>query len=94
VKLFSEREATRATIDPQQVVIIVDDDESIRMALTYLFRSLDLEVKVFSSATEVLASALPDVPRCLVLDVRLPGLSGLELQETLARAGIRIPIVL
>ena len=56
--------------DPQQVVLVVDDDESMRVALTYLFRSMKLVVKVFSSASELLDSKLPDVASCLVLDIR------------------------
>ena len=79
--------------DPQQVVLVVDDDESMRVALTYLFRSMKLAVKVFSSASALLDSKLPDVASCLVLDIRLPGVSGLEFQDVLAKAGIHIPII-
>ncbi|MGL4441608.1 MAG: response regulator transcription factor, partial [Bosea sp. (in: a-proteobacteria)] len=79
--------------DPQQVVIVVDDDESMRVALTYLFRSMKLAVKVFSSASQLLDSKLPDVASCLVLDIRLPGVSGLEFQDVLAKAGNHIPII-
>jgi FixJ family two-component response regulator len=79
--------------DPQQVVLVVDDDESMRVALTYLFRSMKLAVKVFSSASELLESKLPDMASCLVLDIRLPGVSGLEFQDVLAKAGIHIPII-
>lgn len=75
------------------VVFVVDDDESMRVALTYLFRSMNLDVEVFGSAAELLQSKLPDVPSCLVLDIRLPGVSGLEFQDNLAKAGIHIPIV-
>jgi FixJ family two-component response regulator len=78
---------------PQHVVFVVDDDESMRVALSYLFQSMNLPVKVFTSAAELLESKLPDIPRCLVLDIRLPGVSGLEFQDVLAKAGIRIPIV-
>jgi FixJ family two-component response regulator len=77
----------------QQIVLVVDDDESMRVALTYLFRSMNLDVKVFSSAAELLQSKLPDVACCLVLDIRLPGVSGLDFQDVLARAGIHIPII-
>jgi FixJ family two-component response regulator len=77
----------------ESVVFVVDDDQSMRVALTYLFRSMNLDVEVFGSATELLQSKLPDVPSCLVLDIRLPGVSGLEFQDNLAKAGIRIPIV-
>jgi FixJ family two-component response regulator len=79
--------------EPQPMVFVVDDDQSMRVALTYLFRSMDFDVTVFGSAPELLQSKLPDVPSCLVLDIRLPGVSGLEFQDTLAKAGIHIPIV-
>ncbi|MGD9507380.1 MAG: response regulator transcription factor [Geminicoccaceae bacterium] len=75
------------------LVIVVDDDESIRAALSSLFRSVGLQVKLIASAGELLQSTLPDVESCLVLDVRLPSLSGLDLQARLAEAEIRIPIV-
>jgi FixJ family two-component response regulator len=75
------------------MVFVVDDDEGVRRALANLFHSVDLNVQVFGSAAELLQSKLPDVASCLVLDIRLPGLSGLDLQNELARAGIRIPII-
>lgn len=78
---------------PQHMVFVVDDDESMRVALSYLFQSMNLPVKVFTSAAELLKSNLPDIVSCLVLDIRLPGVSGLEFQDVLAKAGIRIPIV-
>jgi FixJ family two-component response regulator len=74
-------------------VFIVDDDEGVRFALVNLFESIDLDVQVFSSAVELLRMQLPDVPSCLVLDVRLPGLSGLDLQKELAKASIQVPII-
>jgi FixJ family two-component response regulator len=80
-------------VKSEQIVFVVDDDPSMRAALTNLFRSMSLDVKVFSSATELLQSELPHIPSCLVLDIRLPGVSGLEFQDSLARAGIHIPIV-
>jgi FixJ family two-component response regulator len=76
-----------------QIVFVVDDDQSMRVALTYLFRSMEFDVRVFGSAAELLASKLPDIASCLVLDIRLPGVNGLEFQDTLAKAGIHIPIV-
>ena len=79
--------------DPQPIVLVVDDDPSMRVALTYLFRSMNLNVEVFASASEFLAAKLPDVPSCLVLDIRLPGVNGLEFQDKLAKAGMQIPIV-
>ncbi|MDB6086519.1 MAG: DNA-binding response regulator [Gammaproteobacteria bacterium] len=75
------------------VVFVVDDDLSIRDALSTLIRSVGIEVRGFASAAEFLAAALPEVPTCLVLDVRLPGISGLDLQRELARAGVHIPII-
>jgi FixJ family two-component response regulator len=84
---------TRDRPKPQEMVIVVDDDESMRVALAYLFRSMDIDVMVFKSAAEVLSSKLPDIPCCMVLDVRLPGVSGLEFQDQLARNGVPIPIV-
>jgi FixJ family two-component response regulator len=77
----------------EPTVIVIDDDESIRRALTNLFQSVGLRVEVFSSATELLRTKLPNVASCLVLDVRLPGLSGLDFQSELAKAKIHIPIV-
>jgi len=79
--------------EAEEMVLVVDDDESLRVALTYLFQSMNLPVKVFASTAELLSSKLPDVVSCLVLDIRLPGVSGLEFQDVLAKAGIRIPIV-
>src|SRR4030088_2772647 len=79
--------------EPQHIVFVVDDDESMRVALTYLFQSMSLHVKVFSSAAELLKSKLPDMASCLVLDIRLPGVNGLEFQDVLAKEGIHIPIV-
>lgn len=75
------------------VVVVVDDDEGVRTALNNLFQSVGLDVQLFASAVELLGCKLPDVPSCLVLDVRLPGLSGLDLQTDLAKAGIQIPII-
>jgi FixJ family two-component response regulator len=76
-----------------QIVLVVDDDPTVRKALTYLFQSMELPVKAFATASELLDSKLPDLPSCLVLDIRLPGSSGLEFQEVLAKAGVQIPIV-
>src|SRR6202047_3555460 len=80
-------------IKSEQIVLVVDDDESMRVALTYLFGSMNLAVQAFSSAAGLLQSELPNIASCLVLDIRLPGVSGLEFQDTLAKAGIHIPIV-
>jgi FixJ family two-component response regulator len=78
---------------PQHIVFVVDDDESMRVALTHLFQSMNLPVKALSSAAELLKSKLPDIASCLVLYIRLPGVSGLEFQDVLAKAGILIPII-
>jgi FixJ family two-component response regulator len=72
---------------------VVEDDASVRRALSNLFQSVGLAVEVFGSASEMLQSKLPDVASCLVLDIRLPGLSGLEFQTELAKANIHIPII-
>ena len=77
----------------EPIVFVVEDDSLIRRALTNLFQSVGLEVEVFGSASEMLQSKLPNVASCLVLDVRLPGLSGLDFQTELARANIQIPII-
>jgi len=77
----------------QPIVYVIDDDESMLRALTNLFQSVNLRVEVFSSALELLHSSLPDVASCLVLDIRLPGLSGLDFQTELAKANIHIPII-
>jgi FixJ family two-component response regulator len=75
------------------VVFVIDDDASVRRSLTNLFQSMGLKVEVFGSAPELLQSKLPDVASCLVLDIRLPGLSGLDFQIKLAEANIHIPII-
>ena len=77
----------------EPIVFVIDDDASMRRALTNLFQSVGLKVEVFGSASEVLQSTLPDVASCLVLDIRLPGLSGLDFQTELAKANIHIPII-
>ena len=74
-------------------VFVIDDDESIREALKSLIRSVGLSVETFASAQEFLQSPRPDVPSCLILDVRMPGLSGLDLQRDLTEANIHIPII-
>ncbi|MFA5955882.1 response regulator transcription factor [Hyphomicrobium sp.] len=74
-------------------VYVVDDDIALREALSSLFRSVGLQVAVFGSAAEFLEKKLPDMPSCLVLDIRLPGVSGLDFQGQLAKAGIRMPVI-
>jgi FixJ family two-component response regulator len=77
----------------EPIVFVIDDDVSMRRALTNLFQSVGLDVVAFGSAPEMLQSKLPDVASCLVLDIRLPGVSGLDFQTELAKANIHIPII-
>jgi len=79
--------------EAQPIVYVIDDDASLRDALARLFRSVGLQVTAFASGPEFLRNKLPEGPSCLVLDVRLPGLSGLDFQAELAKANIDIPIV-
>lgn len=79
--------------DSEALVLVVDDEPSVRDAMQRLFRSVGLRTEVFASASEFLQTKLSDGPRCLVLDVRLPGLSGLDFQAELTKANIQIPIV-
>src|SRR5580658_1290234 len=79
--------------EPPSIVFVVDDDASIRDALKSLIRSVGLRVELFGSPREFLQAKRPDAPSCLVLDVRLHGESGLELQRELAAANIHIPII-
>jgi FixJ family two-component response regulator len=78
---------------PDSLVYVVDDDASVRDAIQSLIRSVGLHVESYASAQEFLSSKRNDLPGCIVLDVRLPGFSGLELQRKLADADIRIPII-
>lgn len=75
------------------IVFVVDDDLSVREALSSLIRSVGLRVETFACAQDFLQFRRPDAAACLVLDVRMPGLGGLELQRELADAGNRIPII-
>src|ERR1700675_164916 len=78
---------------PDSIVYVVDDDPSVRRAIKRLIGSAGLQVELFGSAQEFLQCRRPDAPSCLVLDIRLPGISGLDFQPQLAEAGIRIPII-
>ncbi len=80
-------------IESPSVVFVIDDDASVRAAVEDLLRSVGLAVRSYGSTQEFLQSKLPDVPGCLVLDVRMPGQSGLEFQRTLTTAGIHLPII-
>lgn len=87
------KEAPHRLSQPESTVLVVDDDPSLRQALARLFRSVGLSVEVFGSTRELLQHKLPDSAACLVLDVRLPGLSGLDFQLQLTESGVQIPIV-
>ncbi len=82
-----------ATAQFDSIVFVVDDDASIRDAVKSLLKSVGLRAEVFGSTEEFVSATRPDIPSCLVLDVRLPGMSGLEFQEELEKTGIRIPII-
>jgi FixJ family two-component response regulator len=75
------------------IVFVVDDDPSVRRAIKRLIGSMGLQVELLGSAQEFLQGKRPDVPSCLVLDIRLPGISGLDFQRQLADANIHIPII-
>jgi FixJ family two-component response regulator len=83
----------RADSSKDSIVFVVDDDPIVRGAISSLLLSVGRQVEQFSSALELLQCSLPAVASCLVLDIRLPGLSGLDLQAELARAGLPIPII-
>ena len=79
--------------DRDPTIFVIDDDPSVRSSLERLLRSVGLDVRTFASAQEFLHGGPPEAPGCLVLDVRMPGLSGLDLQEELADRGIPLPII-
>ena len=79
--------------DHPGVVFVIDDDASLRRAIQRVLGSVGLHVELFGSAREFLAASRQEVPSCVVLDVRLPGMSGLDLQRELASAGIHIPLI-
>ena len=80
-------------IEPEPIVFVVDDDPSVRRSIERLTQSLGFRVQTFQSAAEFLERARSDGPACLVLDVRLPGLSGLDLQRELTHSGYQLPII-
>jgi FixJ family two-component response regulator len=84
----------KAAVPSVPTVLVVDDDESVREALGDLFNSVGLRTQLFGTAAEVLKHEFPDAPSCLVLDIRLPGVSGLDFQAQLAQANIHIPIII
>ncbi len=79
--------------EPQATVFVVDDDEAVRSSLRLLLRSVGLAAAAYPGAREFLEAYDPAQPGCVVLDVRMPGMSGLELQETLNRSGATIPVI-
>jgi FixJ family two-component response regulator len=87
-----EEECSEMATCPE-IVFVVDDDRSLRDAIKLLLETVDLRVETFRTAEQFLSSERPDAPSCLVLDVRLPGVSGLELQRRLVRAGVTIPTI-
>jgi FixJ family two-component response regulator len=76
------------------VVHIIDDDDSLRHVLDSLFRSVGLQTKMYGSARDFVEAAKPNAPGCIVLDVRLPGISGLDFQQQLAGLGVHLPVIL
>ncbi|MBK1838659.1 response regulator transcription factor [Azospirillum sp. YIM B02556] len=82
-----------STVKDDPLVLVVDDDAGMREAVVDLLRSVGIESRAFGSTAELLAAAVPDQPGCLILDVRLPGLGGLEFQTRLESLGIALPIV-
>ncbi len=90
---MKERVLSRVPASGEPIVFVIDDDPLTRGALSSLFRSVGLSVKTLASAPELLENPLPAVPSCLVLDVRLPRVSGFDLQAELGRLGIEIPII-
>ncbi len=78
---------------PTELVFVVDDDASMREAISRLLHTIGLTVRTFGSAREFLGARLPDIPACVVLDVRLPDLSGLDLQREMVERGIHVPII-
>src|SRR4029077_19423299 len=81
------------TPDQQAAIVVIDDDASVRKALENLLKSVGFEVELFASPQEFLQSGRPDRPGCIVLDVRFPGRSGLDMQRDLGAANARLPII-
>jgi FixJ family two-component response regulator len=79
--------------EDRPTVFVIDDDPSMRRSLDSLLRSVSLDVQLFSSTQEFMRAKRPEAPGCLVLDVRLPGMSGLTFQQELAKAGVALPII-
>jgi FixJ family two-component response regulator len=80
-------------IKERAMIYVIDDDESVRKAFKRLLRSVDLEAETFSSAEEFLKNPKPNKNACIIIDIRMPGLTGLDLQRRLKALGIRIPVI-
>ena len=78
---------------PTELVFVIDDDASMREAISRLLHTIGLTVRTFNSAREFLGTRLPDIPACVILDVRLPDLSGLDLQREMVERGIHVPVI-
>jgi FixJ family two-component response regulator len=78
---------------PTELVLVIDDDASMREAISRLLHAIGLTVRTFGSGREFLRTPLPDIPACVVLDVRLPDLSGLDLQREMVERGIHVPVI-
>ena len=78
---------------PTELVFVIDDDASMREAISRLLHAIGLTIRTFGSAREFLGTRLPDIPACVVLDVRLPDLSGLDLQREMVEKGIHVPVI-
>jgi len=87
------RKPTTTPLEPSPIVYVIDDDASVRAALEDLLASMGLQVRAFASTREFLAHAMEDAPACLVLDVRMPGQSGLEFHRQMASHGLHLPVV-
>lgn len=87
------RKPTTTPVEPSPIVYVVDDDASVRAALEDLLASMGLQVRAFASTVEFLAHAMDDAPACLVLDVRMPGQSGLDFHRSMASHGLHLPVV-
>lgn len=89
-----ERSAIISCMSEAAVIHIIDDDESVLLALDSLLRSIDFTTRTHASVDDFLKATRPDAPGCLLLDVRLPGIGGLDFQAQLAQLGIRLPVIL
>lgn len=83
----------KAQQEHEHIAFVIDDDATIRDGLSNLLRSVDISVEAFASTSDFLRSKRPDIPACLILDVRLPGTSGLDFQEELCKRGVSMPII-